>query len=55
MDILYIFKIVSFKIEDDNIYVKYNEIWNKITELLGIKFYNEPIYEDKYIKAKVKR
>ena len=45
---------MSFKIEDDNVYVKYNEIWNKIKELLNVKFYSEPIYEDKYIKAKVK-
>ena len=26
----------------------------KIIELLGVKFYTEPIYEDKYIKTKVK-
>ena len=47
-------KNMSFKIEDDNTYIKYNEIWNKIKELLGVKFYSEPIYVDKYIKAKVK-
>ena len=47
-------KNMSFKIEDDKVYIKYNQIWNKIKELLGIKFYSEPIYEEKYIKAKVK-
>ena len=41
---------MSFKIED----VKYNSIWNKIKELLGVKFYSEPIYDDSYIKSKVK-
>ena len=47
-------KNMSFKIKDDNVYIKYNQIWNKIKKLLGIKFYSEPIYDDKYIKTKVK-
>ena len=46
---------MSFKIEDDSVYLKYNEIWNKIKELLGgAKFHSEPIYDDSYIKTKVK-
>ena len=44
----------SFKIEDDEVYVKYNQIWNKIKELLGVKFYTEPIYDDSFIKTEVK-
>ena len=44
----------SFKIEDDDVYIKYNQIWNQIKELLGVKFYSEPIYDNKYIKTKVK-
>ena len=48
-------KSMSFKIEDDNVYVKYSRIWNKIKELLGVKFYSDPIFDDKYIKVKVKR
>ena len=47
-------KNMSFKIEDDEVYIKYNQIWNKIKELLGLKFYTEPIYDDNYIKTKVK-
>ena len=47
-------KNMSFKIEDDDVYIKYNQIWNKIKELLGVKFYSAPIYDDKYIKTKVK-
>ena len=48
-------KNMIFKIEDDEVYVKYNSIWNKIKELLnGIKFSSEPIYDDQYIKTKVK-
>ena len=47
-------KNMSFQIEDDEVYIKYNQIWNKIRELLNIKFYGKPIYEDKYIKIKEK-
>ena len=47
-------KNMSFKIEVDKVYVKYNQIWNKNKDLLGVKFYSEPIYDDKYIKTKVK-
>ena len=47
-------KNMSFKIEEDYVYIKYNQIWNKIKELLGVKLYSEPIYDDKYIKTKVK-
>ena len=46
---------MSFKIEDDSVYLKDNEIWNKIKELLGgFKLHSEPIYDDSYIKTKVK-
>ena len=32
---------MSFKIEDDSVYLKYNEIWNKIKKLLGgVKFHS---------------
>ena len=40
-------KNMSFKIEDDEVYVKCNQIWNKTKELLGVKYYSEPIYDDK--------
>ena len=46
-------KNMSFKIEDDEVYIKYNSIWNKIKELLGgLKLNSEPIYDDSYIKTK---
>ena len=33
---------MSFKIEDGSVYLKCNEIWNKIKELLGgIKFHDD--------------
>ena len=46
---------MSFKIEDESVYVKHNSIWNKIKDLLsGIKLHSEPVYDDQYIKTKVK-
>ena len=47
-------KNISFKIEDEKILVKYNGIWNKIKKILNIKFHSQPIYDEKYIKTKVK-
>ena len=47
-------KNLSFNIEDESVYVKYNQIWNKIKELVGVKLYTELIYDDSYIKTKVK-
>ena len=48
-------KNMSFKTEDDKVYLKYNSIWNKIKELLnGVKFSSDLIYNDQYIKTKVK-
>ena len=47
-------KNMSFKIEDESVYLKYTEIWNKIKKSLSIRFHSQPIYDDKYIKTKVK-
>ena len=43
-----------FKIEDGNVYLGYIEIWNKIKKSLNIRFHSQPIYDEKYIKTKVK-
>ena len=34
--------------------MKFTGIWNKIKSILNVKFHSRPIYDDKYIKAKVK-
>ena len=48
-------KNMSFNIADDEVYLKYNEIWNGIKKLLGgMKLSSDPIYDDQYIKTKVK-
>ena len=47
-------KNMSFFIKDDDVLYKYNEIWDKVREKLNIKFHSDPIYDKKYIKAKVR-
>ena len=45
---------ISFKIADESVYLKYTEIWSKIKKSLNTRFHSQPIYDDKYIKTKVK-
>ena len=47
-------KNMSFKIYNESMYVKYNQIWNRMKDLLGVKSHTERIYDDSYIKTKVK-
>ena len=44
---------MSFIIKDDDVLHIYYEIWDKIKETLSIKF-NSPVYDEKYIKAKLR-
>ena len=36
-------KSMSFKIEDESVYLKYTEIWNKIKNSLNLKIFNNII------------
>ena len=45
---------MSFKIEQNSVLLKYNYIWNKTKKILNMKFYSTPIYDQKYIRIKVK-
>ena len=45
---------MSFKIEDEDVYLQYSEVWNKVRSILNVKFHGQLIYDDKYIKTKVK-
>ena len=47
-------KNMSFLIKDDEVWEKYEQIWDVIKNKLGIKFHSKPIYEKKYLKAKVR-
>ena len=46
-------KNMSFLIKDDEVWEKYEKIWDVIKNKLDIKFHSEPIYEQKYLKTKV--
>ena len=47
-------KNMSFLIKDDEVWNKYDKIWDVIKNKLNIKFHSEPVYEYKYLKAKVR-
>ena len=47
-------KNMSFLIKDNEVWDKYDKIWDVIKEKLGIKFHSEPVYKYKYLKAKVR-
>ena len=47
-------KSMSFLIKDDEMWDKYDRIWDVIKDKLIIKFYSEPVYEYKHLKAKVR-
>ena len=49
-------KTMSFEVTDKQVLRKYNKIWQKVEELLNVKFESKSVYgdNDKYIKTKIK-
>ena len=47
-------KNMSFFIKDDEVWGKYNKMWDVIKNKLNIKFHSEPVYEYEDLKAKVR-
>ena len=47
-------KKISFSIKDDEVWDKYDKIWDVIKDKLGIKFHSEPVYKYTYLKPKVR-
>ena len=45
---------MSFLIKNDEVWEKYEDIWNVIKNKLNIKFHSQPIYENKYLKTKMR-
>ena len=43
-----------FLIINSEIWEKYEDIWNVVKNKLNIKFHSQPIYGNKYLKAKVR-
>ena len=47
-------KNMSFVTDDEEVYKKYNEIWEVVRKLLKVNFTVSPVRDDKYITAKLK-
>ena len=45
---------MSFVTDDEEIYEKYNEIWEVVRKLLKVDFTVRPVRDDKYLVAKLK-
>ena len=45
---------MCFLIKNSEVWEKYENIWNVIKNKLNIKFHSQPIYENKYLKVKVR-
>ena len=44
-------KCMQFLIKDDELFKKYNDIWNKVSNNIEKEFDSEPIYNNKYLKT----
>ena len=49
--------IMSLRVNDEQLFKKYNKIWKKVEKLMRIDFESKPTYgyDDKYIKTKIKK
>ena len=47
-------KNISFVVKNDDVLDRYNKILDNIKDTLTIKFHNVPVYDEKYIKTKVR-
>ena len=45
---------MSFLIKNNEVWEKYKDIWDVTKNKLNIKFHSQPIYENKYLKTKVR-
>ena len=47
---------MSLRVNDEQLFKKYNKIWKKVEKLMRIDFESKPTYgyDDKYIKTKIK-
>ena len=47
-------KYMPFLLKDDELLEKYNEIWENVKNSIKKEFDSEPVYNQKYLKAKIK-
>ena len=45
---------MSFLIKDDELLEKYNEIWENVRNSIKKEFDSEPVYDEKYLRTKIK-
>ena len=48
-------KLISFSVDDEKLLEKYKAIWTKIEDLKNVKLNALLVYDDKYIKTKIRR
>ena len=46
-------KNMSFKTEDESVYLKYSKIWDGVKKLLKLKYSADPVHDKKYIVTKL--
>ena len=47
-------KFTSFLVKDDELFEKYNQIWEKVKDNLKSEFETQPVHNKKYLKDKIK-
>ena len=47
-------KLMSFRIDDEKLLKKYEAIWTKIEDLKNIELKALPVYDDRYMKTKIR-
>ena len=47
-------KCISFLIKHEKLLEKYNKIWKKVSNIIKNKFESKPVYNEKYLKTKIK-
>ena len=46
-------KYMPFLIKDNELLEKCNGIWDKVSSVIKKRFYSEPVYNEKHLKAKI--
>ena len=46
-------KYTNFLVHDKKVLKQYNKIWGRVNNLFKTEFDSKPVYNDKYIKAKI--
>ena len=47
-------KYMTLLIKDDGLLEKYNEMWKKVKNSIEEEFDSEPVYNEKYVNARIK-